>query len=222
MADPNLQTRGEGTGGGGSHPDPELSGGQGGVVLKKIFSALWAWVWSKTNGGDDGSPGLLPWIRQCMYPFLFENGRSRLLFGLPSTRENGNRKRIFSKTFSRVGIFENAGFSFTCGRTKMEVFEYDDVIPHIYFFPARRIFSEGCYRISITLAFKCGWAKATRIRYMWMRIFFFLLFFKTEKKSPFSKIFGYVWRGPNSTRDGDLNDWVWGDESLDGIGVFLI
>ena len=28
-------------------------------------------------------------------------------------------------------IFENAGFSFTCGRMKPEVFEYDDVIHHI-------------------------------------------------------------------------------------------
>ena len=43
-----------------------------------------------------------------------------------------------------------------------------------------------------------------------------------EKKSPFSKIFGYVWRRPYSAKDGDLNDWVWGHESLDGIGVFLI
>ena len=37
--------------------------------------------------------------------------------------ENGHRKRIFSKTVSRVEIFENADFSFTCGRTKTEVFE---------------------------------------------------------------------------------------------------
>ena len=44
---------------------------------------------------------------------------------------NGHRKRIFSKTHSRVEIFENAGLSFTCGRTKTEVFEYDDVTHHI-------------------------------------------------------------------------------------------
>ena len=30
-------------------------------------------------------------------------------------------------------IFENAGFSFSCGRTKTEVFEYDDVKYHIYY-----------------------------------------------------------------------------------------
>ena len=161
------------------------------MVLKKFFRPFGHQFGSKLTGGTGplgSSPGLLPWIRQCMYPFLFENGRSRLRFGLPSTRENGNRKRIFSKTFSRVGIFENAGFSFTFGRTKKEVFEYDDVIPHIYFFPAQRIFSEGCYRISITLAFKCGWAKAARIRYMWMRIFFSFFFQNGEKISVFKNI----------------------------------
>jgi len=46
--------------------------------------------------------------------------------------ENGHWKRIFSKkTLSRVETSEKAGFSFTCGRTKTEVFEYDDVIHHI-------------------------------------------------------------------------------------------
>ena len=38
---------------------------------------------------------------------------------------------MFSKTFSRGKIFENAGLSFTCGRTKTKVFEYDDVIDHL-------------------------------------------------------------------------------------------
>ena len=41
-----------------------------------------------------------------------------------SHTENGS----FQKTLSRVESFENAGFSFTSGRTKTEVFEYDDVI----------------------------------------------------------------------------------------------
>ena len=43
--------------------------------------------------------------------------------------ENGHLKRIISKTVSRVKLFENAGHLFTCGRTKTEVSEYDDVIP---------------------------------------------------------------------------------------------
>ena len=32
------------------------------------------------------------------------------------------------QTLSSVEIFENACLSFSCGRTKMEVFEYDNVI----------------------------------------------------------------------------------------------
>ena len=40
-------------------------------------------------------------------------------------RWRGHRKRIFSKTLSRVKILENVGFSFKSGRTKTEVFKYD-------------------------------------------------------------------------------------------------
>ena len=46
-------------------------------------------------------------------------------------------------------IIENAGFSFSCGRTKTHVFEYDAI-------------HKGCYRISIVLAFSCGRAKMIR------------------------------------------------------------
>ena len=50
--------------------------------------------------------------------------------------ENGHGKRIFLKMLSRVEIFENAGFSFTCGRTKAEVFKNDSNTLHkdAYFF----------------------------------------------------------------------------------------
>ena len=84
--------------------------------------------------------------------------------------KNGHPKRIFSKTLSRVEIFENAGFSFRFGRTKPEVFEYDDVIHHILL--AWRMYRKWCYRISIVLAFSCERTKTIRIRYVWTRIFF--------------------------------------------------
>ena len=45
---PDLEIRGRGVGGG--PPDPEISGGGGGV-LQKFFSALWVSVWSKNKGG---------------------------------------------------------------------------------------------------------------------------------------------------------------------------
>ena len=61
--------------------------------------------------------------------------------------ENGHRKPNFSKTHSGVEILENTGFSFPCGRTKTEVFEYDDVIHHILLeLPMLR---KWCCRISI-------------------------------------------------------------------------
>ena len=37
----------------------------------------------------------------------------------------------FSNTLCRVKSFKNAGFSFACGRTETEVFEYNDVIHYI-------------------------------------------------------------------------------------------
>ena len=45
--------------------------------------------------------------------------------------ENGHQKRIISKTVSSVKLFEFAGHLFSCGRTKTEVSEYDDVIHHL-------------------------------------------------------------------------------------------
>ena len=45
--------------------------------------------------------------------------------------ENGHQKRIISKTVSSMKRFENASHLFSCGRTKTEVSEYDDVILHL-------------------------------------------------------------------------------------------
>ena len=53
MGDPDLHIRW----GRGGHPDPEIRGD--GAVSKKIFSALWASVWSKNKGGP-GPPGPSP------------------------------------------------------------------------------------------------------------------------------------------------------------------
>ena len=71
-----------------------------------------------------------------MYPLLFKN-RQYFFSGLAHcphvyvSDENDQRKHVFSKTLSRrVKIFENTSFLFACGRMKMEVFEYDNVIHH--------------------------------------------------------------------------------------------
>ena len=65
--------------------------------------------------------------------------------------ENGHLKRMFSKTLSRVEIFGNAGFSFTCGRTKTEVFSCDDLCSE-----------RDAIVFNIVLAFSCGQAKMIR------------------------------------------------------------
>ena len=69
------------------------------------------------------------------YPSLLGNGGFFLRFGLPFTHtvfgENGHQKRIISKTVSSMKRFENASHLFSCGRTKTEVSEYDDVILHL-------------------------------------------------------------------------------------------
>ena len=64
-------------------------------------------------------------------------------------------------------IFENGDSSYSCGRAKTEVFKYDDVMPRL---KARSS------------------AHTIRKRYVWTHIFL-----STKKKSPFSKIPGYVW-----------------------------
>ena len=71
------------------------------------------------------------------YPFLLGNGGffSGLAFRSHVFGENGHLKRIISKTVSRVKLFENAGHLFTCGRTKTEVSEYDDVIHAVHHLP---------------------------------------------------------------------------------------
>ena len=102
--------------------------------------------------------------------------------------ENGHRKRIFSKTLSWVEIFENAGFSFTRGRTKTKVFKCDDVIHHILL--AWRMLRNWCHCIDIVRV-----DGRKRFEYATQRCFF-VFFLKRRKKFQFSKISGYEWKGP--------------------------
>ena len=105
--------------------------------------------------------------------------------------ENGHQKRIISKTVSRVKIFENAGHSLTCGGTKTEVSEYDDVIHHLPL--AKRMLYEGYYRTFVVYRFRVDGGK--RFEYVTCGGVFFG---KRRKKSSFSKISRYVWREPKT------------------------
>ena len=66
--------------------------------------------------------------------FSFENAFFFIRFRLPSTLIRSKtemhvclRKRRFSKTLSRVEVFENGGSASLCGRAKTDVFENDYV-----------------------------------------------------------------------------------------------
>ena len=86
-----------------------------------------------------------------------------LLIKAPSTR-------IRWKRSPKTHLFKDAGFSSTCGRTEVEVFEYDDVIHYIRL--ALRMLCGDAIGSSTVLAFSCGRAKTIRTPYVWTRIFF--------------------------------------------------
>ena len=65
VAGPDLQIRWGG--GGGGHPDPEISGGRRRGRSENFFSALRTSVWSKNMGGG-GCPGPFTRIRHCIRP----------------------------------------------------------------------------------------------------------------------------------------------------------
>ena len=100
-------------------------------------------------------------IRFCLKKDFFPSG---LAYCPRVSDGNVYRKRIFSKTLSTVEIFYNAGYSFTCGWTKTEVFEYDDVMHHIRV-DGRKRFEYATFlitekKISIfELFFICQWCK---------------------------------------------------------------
>ena len=106
------------------------------------------------------------------YPFLFKNGDFYLQFGLPSTCiqwKQSPKTHLFKNTL-QSRVFENAGFSFTCGQTKMEVSNM--LMSYIIFILlAWCMLRKGWSRISIVSAFLCGRAKMIWICYVWMRIF---------------------------------------------------
>ena len=89
------------------------------------------WSWSSFLANRFVLVAHLP-SNQGQFSRIFLKTEVFLLFGVAFTRKRGFRKRSpewrFSKTFSRVVVFENAVIVFTCGRVKTKVYENDDVI----------------------------------------------------------------------------------------------
>ena len=118
----------------------------------------------------------------------------------------GHQKRSFSKTLSRVDLFENVVFMLSCGRVKTELFENADVTASIYDVSEHAHGSLGITQghfdclLSIvkfqTVEFECSsvfvWTGIfSKTLLVWTRIFFIQI-----KKDAFSKMSGYVWTRP--------------------------
>ena len=91
---------------------------------------------------------------------VFENGD---FFRLSPPHVNdvfGDQKRKFSKKVPAWSFFKAL---FLCGRTKMEVFEYDG---YMMSYIIQRMPCNACYRISIALPFSSGRVKTIPIRYV--------------------------------------------------------
>ena len=109
-------------------------------------------------------------IRFCSKTEIF------LRFGLLCTRV---RWKLSLKTYLFDWTDENGGFRIRWCHSSLTI-----IITHALW---------GILSYFHCLPFTYGWAKKTRIRYLWM-----LFFKKKGKKSLFSKISGYVWTGPKS------------------------
>ena len=82
------------------------------------------------------------------YPDRFGNASFLSVLG---SRPHGdgvfcNLKRSFSKTLSRMDLFENAFFLFSCGRVKTELFENVDVTASICYISDHALGSLGITR----------------------------------------------------------------------------
>ena len=101
---------------------------------------------------------------------------------------------------SRVEIFENGDSSYSCGRAKTEGFKYDDVMPRFkacssaHTIRKRHVWTQTFLntekKISVFENTSIRVDGQTRFKMLRVDADFFL---NTEKKSPFSKISGYVW-----------------------------
>ena len=142
------------------------------------------------------------------YPDIFENASFFIRFGLASTRRRRFRhqKRSFSKTLSRVDLFENAVFTLSCGRVKTELFENADVTASIYDVSEHAHGSLGITQGHFDCLFSFVEVRKAKFEcscvFVWTRIFsktllaWTRIIFYTDKKDAFSKISGYMWTRP--------------------------
>ena len=140
--------------------------------------------------------------------------KTHLFLSVLGSRPHGDgvfshRKRSFSKTLSRVDLFENAVFMLSCGRVKTELFENADVKASIYDVSEHAHGSLGTTKGHFDCLFSFVEVRTAKFEcssvFVWTGIFsktllvWTRIFLKTDKKDAFSKISGYVWTGPKSS-----------------------
>ena len=114
-----------------------------------------------------------PHVSFCLKKDFFP---SSLACRLHVSGKNGHRKRVFSRTLSKVEIFDDAVLLYSCGWMETEV--HEKRWRHGDGYQLMRMFSSKLVPVSIAIAFSFGRAKTIQERNVWTRIFFFL---KTEK-----------------------------------------
>ena len=126
------------------------------------------------------------------WKFLFEKGffSSSLACRLHVSGKNGHRKRVFSRTLSKVEIFDDAVLLYSCGWMETEV--HEKRWRHGDGYQLMRMFSSKLVPFSIAIAFFLD-GQTIQERNVWTRIFFF---WKRRKQFPFSNKHEYVRTGP--------------------------
>lgn len=129
-------------------------------VHDSCVRSLWKWIHLLPLSNLPEPPSIKAPSTRIRFRLKTEIFPSALTYCPHVFDENGHQKKNFSKTYytlSRVEILNNAGFSFPCGRTRTEVFEYDDIIHHLLL--VRRMLCEECYRIPIIKRFRINGRK---------------------------------------------------------------
>ena len=129
-----------------------------------------------------------PHVSFCLKKDFFS---SSLACRLHVSGKNGHRKRLFSRTLSKVEIFDDAVLLYSCGWMETEV--HEKRWRHGDGYQLMRMFSSKLVPVSIAIAFSFGRAKTIQERNVWTRIFFF---WKRRKQFPFSNKHEYVRTGP--------------------------
>ena len=120
-------------------------------------------------------------LRPCSHVYLFFKNENKFYSAVwPTVYTYPVKTFTERRRFPERRFLKTVGLSFTCGRTKTDVF--DTMMSYIIHSVPCKAFNLS----SIVLAFSCRLARTISISYVCTRIFS-----RTEKKCPFVKTSGY-------------------------------